>query len=129
MTNRCQGVRDDSMTAGMSYAEKTLVPLVDLKAQSLALQPRLQARISETLSACRFILGPEVEELEHELAKFSAAFVDRHRGRVVHTSVDGLLAEFGSVIEAVQCAKKQNSYTGHYCLWDTGHKHRTTNCI
>ena len=58
-----------------------------------------------------------------------SAFVDRHRGRVVHTSVDGLLAEFGSVIEAVQCAKKQNSYTGHYCLWDTGHKHRTTNCI
>ncbi len=31
MTNRCQGVRDDSMTAGMSYAEKTLVPLVDPK--------------------------------------------------------------------------------------------------
>ncbi len=73
MTNRCQGVRDDSMTAGMSHAEKTLVPLVDLKAQSLALQPRIQARISETLSACRFILGPEVEELENELAKFSGA--------------------------------------------------------
>ena len=73
MTNRCQGVRDDSMTAGMSHAEKTLVPLVDLKAQFLALQPQIQARISETLSACRFILGPEVEELEHELAKFSGA--------------------------------------------------------
>ncbi len=73
MTNRCQGVRDDSMTAGMSYAEKTLAPLVDLKAQSLALQPRIQARLCETLSACQFILGPEVEDLESELARFSGA--------------------------------------------------------
>jgi len=31
-------------------------------------------------------------------------FIDRHRGRVVNTAGDGLLAEFGSVVEAVQCA-------------------------
>ncbi len=33
-----------------------------------------------------------------------ALFIDRHRGRVVSTSGDGLLAEFESVVEAVQCA-------------------------
>ena len=32
------------------------------------------------------------------------AFVDRHRGRVVSTAGDSLLADFGSVVEAVQCA-------------------------
>jgi dTDP-4-amino-4,6-dideoxygalactose transaminase len=61
------------MTVDVSYAEKTLVPLVDLKAQSLALQPRIQARLRETFSACQFILGPEVAELENELASFSGA--------------------------------------------------------
>jgi dTDP-4-amino-4,6-dideoxygalactose transaminase len=61
------------MTVDVSYAEKTLVPLVDLKAQSRALQPRIQARLRETLSACQFILGPEVAELENELASFSGA--------------------------------------------------------
>ena len=33
-----------------------------------------------------------------------AGFIDRHRGRVVNTAGDGLLAEFDSVVEAVQCA-------------------------
>ena len=32
------------------------------------------------------------------------AFIDRHRGRVVSTAGDSVLAEFGSVVEAVQCA-------------------------
>ena len=73
MTSRRRGARDDSVTADVSYAEMTLVPLVDLKAQFLALQPRIQARLRESLSACQFILGPEVEELENELVKFSGA--------------------------------------------------------
>jgi len=33
-----------------------------------------------------------------------AGFIERHRGRVVNTAGDGLLAEFPSVVEAVQCA-------------------------
>ncbi len=73
MTSRRPSAREDPMTVDVSYAEKTLVPLVDLKAQSLALQPRIQARLHETLSACQFILGPEVAELENELASFSGA--------------------------------------------------------
>ncbi len=32
------------------------------------------------------------------------AFIDRHRGRVVSTAGDSLLAEFESVVAAVQCA-------------------------
>ena len=73
MTRRRPSAREDPMTVDVSYAEKTLVPLVDLKAQSLALQPRILARLHETLSACQFILGPEVTELENELAGFSGA--------------------------------------------------------
>lgn len=33
-----------------------------------------------------------------------AAHIDRHRGRIVSTAGDGLLAEFPSVVEAMQCA-------------------------
>ncbi len=33
-----------------------------------------------------------------------AKFIDRHRGRIVNTAGDGLIAEFPSVVEAVQCA-------------------------
>ncbi len=31
-------------------------------------------------------------------------FIERHRGRIVNTAGDGLIAEFPSVVEAVQCA-------------------------
>lgn len=33
-----------------------------------------------------------------------AKFIDRHHGRIVNTAGDGLIAEFPSVVEAVQCA-------------------------
>ena len=33
-----------------------------------------------------------------------AKFIDRHNGRIVNTAGDGLIAEFPSVVEAVQCA-------------------------
>ena len=39
-----------------------------------------------------------------ECRELIAAFIDRHRGRVVSWSGDAVLADFGSVIEAVQCA-------------------------
>ena len=44
-------------------------------------------------------------------ARFNRLFVDvvrraisRHRGRLVNTMGDGFLVEFGSVVDAVQCA-------------------------
>jgi class 3 adenylate cyclase len=39
-----------------------------------------------------------------ECRELVAAFIDRHRGRVVSWSGDAVLADFGSVVEAVQCA-------------------------
>jgi adenylate cyclase len=36
-------------------------------------------------------------------------FIERHHGRVVSWSGDGLLAEFASVVEAVQCAAEVQS--------------------
>ena len=33
-----------------------------------------------------------------------AKFIERHHGRIVNTAGDGLIAEFSSVVEAVQCA-------------------------
>ena len=54
-----------------SDAGEILVPLVDLKAQYLSLRPRIDARVHKVLSEGRYILGPEVEELEKALARFS----------------------------------------------------------
>jgi class 3 adenylate cyclase/uncharacterized RDD family membrane protein YckC len=39
-----------------------------------------------------------------ECRELVAAFIDRHRGRVVSWSGDAVLADFASVVEAVQCA-------------------------
>jgi class 3 adenylate cyclase/uncharacterized RDD family membrane protein YckC len=39
-----------------------------------------------------------------ECRELIAAFIDRHRGRVVSWSGDAVLADFASVVEAVQCA-------------------------
>ena len=33
-----------------------------------------------------------------------ARFIERHHGRIANTAGDGLIAEFPSVVEAVQCA-------------------------
>lgn len=33
-----------------------------------------------------------------------AGLIERHHGRIANTAGDGLIAEFGSVVEAVQCA-------------------------
>ncbi|MEM9551084.1 MAG: adenylate/guanylate cyclase domain-containing protein [Pseudomonadota bacterium] len=50
------------------------------------------------------------EDEESALAELRAArsvfsrLIDRHRGRIANTAGDGLIAEFASVVEAVQCA-------------------------
>jgi len=60
-----------SMAGADSDAGEILVPLVDLKTQYLSLRPRIDARVHKVLSEGRYILGPEVEELEKALARFS----------------------------------------------------------
>ena len=47
------------------------LPFVDLKAQFARLKPEIEARIQAVLEHGRFILGPEVAELETALAAFA----------------------------------------------------------
>ena len=44
------------------------VPLVDLSRQTAELQPQLEAAMRRVLGSGAFILGPEVEAFERELA-------------------------------------------------------------
>ena len=52
---------------------ETFIPLVDLEAQQLSLRDRIDARVNKVLSEGRFILGPEVSELEQQLTQFCGA--------------------------------------------------------
>jgi len=49
------------------------IPLVDLAAQYRALKPEIDAAIQRVVSRGQFILGPEVEALEQEVAAFCGA--------------------------------------------------------
>ncbi len=49
------------------------IPFVDLAAQYRELKPRIDARIQAVLDHGQFIMGPEVGELERELARFTGA--------------------------------------------------------
>ncbi len=49
------------------------VPFLDLKAQQSRIAVDLRKRIDAVLAHCQFILGPEVQELEAELARFCGA--------------------------------------------------------
>jgi dTDP-4-amino-4,6-dideoxygalactose transaminase len=49
------------------------IPFLDLKAQQKRIAADLRRRLDTVLEHCQFILGPEVKELETELAKFCGA--------------------------------------------------------
>jgi len=49
------------------------IPFLDLKAQQKRIAIDLRRRLDTVLDHCQFILGPEVRELEAELAKFCGA--------------------------------------------------------
>ncbi len=46
------------------------IPFVDLAAQSRRLRPEIDRRIAEVLDHGRYVMGPEVDELEAELARW-----------------------------------------------------------
>ena len=46
-------------------------PLLDLKAQYAALRDEIHAAIERVVESQQFILGPEVEALEEEVATYS----------------------------------------------------------
>ncbi|TPW35502.1 DegT/DnrJ/EryC1/StrS family aminotransferase [Oecophyllibacter saccharovorans] len=72
----------------MPASSRPPVPFLDLAAQQKRLEPVLRQRLEKVLSHCRFVMGPEVEELERELARFSGA---RH-AIGVSSGTDALLA-------------------------------------
>jgi dTDP-4-amino-4,6-dideoxygalactose transaminase len=49
------------------------IPLLDLRAQYLTIKDEIKAAIDEVLESQHFILGPKVEELEHNIAAYSGA--------------------------------------------------------
>lgn len=64
------------------------VPFLDLPAQQKRLGPALRERLDRVLSHCRFVMGPEVAELEERLARHGGA---RHAVGV-SSGTDALLA-------------------------------------
>src|ERR1700723_1181001 len=52
---------------------KSSVPFLDLPAQQARIRDDLRRRLDAVLTHCQFILGPEVAELESELAQFCGA--------------------------------------------------------
>ena len=52
---------------------KPPVPFLDLPAQQARIKDDLRRRLDAVLAHCQFILGPEVAELEQELARFCGA--------------------------------------------------------
>jgi UDP-2-acetamido-2-deoxy-ribo-hexuluronate aminotransferase len=53
--------------------DKKPIPFLDLKAQQARIAVDLRRRLDTVLEHCQFVLGPEVQELEAELAKFCGA--------------------------------------------------------
>jgi UDP-2-acetamido-2-deoxy-ribo-hexuluronate aminotransferase len=49
------------------------IPFIDLKTQYEALKPQIQERINRVLDHSRYIMGPEVQELEEKLAVYTGA--------------------------------------------------------
>ena len=47
------------------------VPLLDLKAQAVALGPELKKAVEQVMDSAQFIMGPAVTELEREIAQYS----------------------------------------------------------
>src|SRR5271157_5685852 len=54
-------------------SDRKPIPFLDLKAQQARIATDLRRRLDAVLEHCQFILGPEVRELEAELAKFCGA--------------------------------------------------------
>ncbi len=50
-----------------------MIPFIDLKSQQAHIKPKIDAAIGRVLAHGQYILGPEVAELERQLAKFCGA--------------------------------------------------------
>ena len=82
----------------------------------MAVQRRLAAILAADVEGYSRLMG---EDEEGTLARFNAQLdeivgpaINQHRGRLVKTMGDGFLVEFGSVVDAVQCAADIQSGVG-----------------
>ena len=60
-----------TITTETTSSEVASVPLLDLRAQYESIREEIEAAIQGVLESQRFILGPEVEALEEEVATYS----------------------------------------------------------
>ena len=72
----------------MSSAVRTPVPLLDLEAQYRPLRDEILAAMTRVCDGQRFIMGPEVEALERELA----SYLDVREAIAVSSGTDAILA-------------------------------------
>ncbi len=76
-----------------------------MKPQSL--QRKLTAILSADVKGYSRLMGEDEEATIRTLTahrKVMATLIQKHRGRVVDAPGDNVLAEFGSVVDAVECA-------------------------
>ncbi len=59
------------LAAATENSNVTAVPLLDLKAQYAPIEAEVMAALREVCSSQRFILGPQVEQLEQRVAQYS----------------------------------------------------------
>src|SRR6266576_4348283 len=53
--------------------DNSAIPMLDLKAQYLALKPELDAAVLRVIESTQFINGPDVEAMEQEIAQYCRA--------------------------------------------------------
>jgi adenylate cyclase len=71
---------------------------------------RLAAVLAADVAGYSRLMGSDEKRTLADLKRFRRTLIDpqisAHRGRIVKTTGDGMLVEFGSVVDAVECAEK-----------------------
>src|SRR5947208_16757731 len=74
----------------------------------MALTRRLAAILAADVAGYSWLIGADEEGTLARLNSLRTELIDpkiaEHRGRIVKTTSDGLLVEFGSVFDALRCA-------------------------
>src|SRR5690242_19138971 len=77
---------------------------------------RLAAILAADVSGYSRLIGADEEGTLNRLRSIRAEVIDpkitEHRGRIVKTTGDGLLAEFSSVVDALRCATEWQNEMG-----------------
>lgn len=64
------GASANGIASRVNPMSEIQIPLLDLKAQYREIKPEIDAALRRVVEAQRFVLGPEVEELEGEIARY-----------------------------------------------------------